>query len=270
MSVKGYKFTALTGGGVGALDAEDGAGLSDGDIAVVMVSGLRYDYELDADSGLAEAAPNIIAPDTNAGDKRWILQRTPQTNTVPIGTIVAWSGVYLTGPNNDGVVNVLGNTIADANAYLNPDGWYVCDGSMLNVPGSAKYDGDGRYLPLLTDSRFVLGSTGSGTTGGSNTTSHVHHISKTLQSNSTTLSLSQIPSHKHDVPHLAYVWGIGTAADHGWKYDNGSPYTSTATTYSGGGGAHSHWLTLDFDSGVPSNTNNMPRYFAALYIEKVI
>jgi len=65
--------TALTGGGTGALDAEDGAGLNDKDAAHIITPTGTYIYTLDADSGLAESSPDVIKPDVNAGDKRWIL-----------------------------------------------------------------------------------------------------------------------------------------------------------------------------------------------------
>lgn len=66
--------TGLTGGEVTKLDSIDGTGLVDNDVAFVNVTNVQYIYRLDADSGAAESSPNIIAPDTNAGDKRWILQ----------------------------------------------------------------------------------------------------------------------------------------------------------------------------------------------------
>lgn len=69
-----YVATSLTGGGAGALDAIGGAALLDGDIALVIYSGKLYVYILDADSAAAESSPDIIAPDTGAGDKRWLLQ----------------------------------------------------------------------------------------------------------------------------------------------------------------------------------------------------
>jgi len=69
-----YIKTALTGGGLDALDGIDGANLVDGHVAYVYMNGIKYEYILDADSGAAEDSPNVIAPDTNAGDKRWILQ----------------------------------------------------------------------------------------------------------------------------------------------------------------------------------------------------
>jgi hypothetical protein len=67
-------FIALTGGGTGALDKYDGVALKDGDPAVGIYDGKLYAYKLNATSGAAESSPSIIAPDTNAGDKRWILQ----------------------------------------------------------------------------------------------------------------------------------------------------------------------------------------------------
>lgn len=69
-----YGRTALIGGASGALDELDGADLADGDGAMAIVAGDGvYCYTLDADSGAAEASPDVIAPDTNPGDKRWIL-----------------------------------------------------------------------------------------------------------------------------------------------------------------------------------------------------
>jgi len=79
-----YWAIALTGGGSGALDAIDGAGLVDKDGAWVNVAGdAAYIYILDADSGAAEDSPDVIAPDTNAGNKRWILQTIESARGLP-------------------------------------------------------------------------------------------------------------------------------------------------------------------------------------------
>ena len=75
-----YGAIALTGGTEGALDAIDGAILNNNDMAVVIVPGatagssVSYTYNLNATSAAAESSPKIIAPDVNAGNKRWILQ----------------------------------------------------------------------------------------------------------------------------------------------------------------------------------------------------
>lgn len=66
--------TGLIGGEATKLDSIDGDTLTDNDAAFVNVSNVQYIYRLDADSGAAESSPNIIAPDTNPGTKRWILQ----------------------------------------------------------------------------------------------------------------------------------------------------------------------------------------------------
>ena len=64
--------TSLTGGATGALDAYDGTDLQDLDRATVVTATTKYEYVLDVDSAASESSPEVIAPDTNAGNKRWI------------------------------------------------------------------------------------------------------------------------------------------------------------------------------------------------------
>jgi len=71
-----YHFTALTGGAANAIDSIDGNSLLDKDRAFTIVGDVLYVHELDADSGVAENSPAYIAPDTNAGTKRWVLLGT--------------------------------------------------------------------------------------------------------------------------------------------------------------------------------------------------
>lgn len=68
-----YAATSLIGGGFGTLDAIDGAELADDDGAVVITADTAYFYHLNATSGEEESSPDIIVPDNNPGDKRWIL-----------------------------------------------------------------------------------------------------------------------------------------------------------------------------------------------------
>jgi len=75
MTQKWLPASSLIGGEEGALDAINGSELSDGDRAVVIADRV-YFYILDGYSGLAESSPDTIAPDLNAGDKRWILKAT--------------------------------------------------------------------------------------------------------------------------------------------------------------------------------------------------
>lgn len=66
-----YWANALTGGGEGALDAIDGDDLQDKEAAIVITPTKFSVHTLKATSGAAENSPNVIAPDINAGDKRW-------------------------------------------------------------------------------------------------------------------------------------------------------------------------------------------------------
>ncbi len=68
-----YTKNVLTGGGAGALDAIDGDDLANGYKAIVINSVGSYFYYLDATSGVTENPPEVISPDANAGNKRWIL-----------------------------------------------------------------------------------------------------------------------------------------------------------------------------------------------------
>jgi|GEM_PF-5188122 len=97
-------------------------------------------------------------------------------NGVPVGLIIAWLGGYFTDGSNGGYTRVLGtdNTVAAVNALLNGDGWYVCDGAALNLEGSPIFDGADRYLPNLTDDRFIMGDTLGGAPGGNNAMAHTH------------------------------------------------------------------------------------------------
>ncbi len=77
-----YGATSLIGGTSGALDKIDGANLASGDGALVITSTGGYIHYLDAASGATESSPNIISPDSNAGNKRWILVAIVSKETV--------------------------------------------------------------------------------------------------------------------------------------------------------------------------------------------
>lgn len=88
MAVNIYPAISLIGGGEGSLDSIDGDGLASGDGAIVitMIEGhaYNYTYRLDSTSGAVESSPDIISPDANAGDKRWILTSVEDSIGFPI------------------------------------------------------------------------------------------------------------------------------------------------------------------------------------------
>ncbi len=80
---KMYFRQTLSGGTSDALDGIDGSLLVDGDGAVVITGEWSYIYHLDSDSGESQNFPNIVKPDTNAGNKRWKLMKfTESTPTM--------------------------------------------------------------------------------------------------------------------------------------------------------------------------------------------
>jgi len=104
------------------------------------------------------------------------LVSTTNKGIFPVGTIIAWIGGYFTNGSNGGYTRVLGsaNTIAAVNALYNSSGWYVCNGAALNLSASPIFNGPGRYLPNLTDDRFIQGDNAAGGSGGTTTKAHTH------------------------------------------------------------------------------------------------
>jgi hypothetical protein len=120
---------------------------------------------------------------------------------VPVGAVIPFIGGYFTNGSNAGYTNVLGNTVANVNSLLNSTGWYVCNGATINLANSPIFNGANRYLPNITDSRFIMGSTSSGAIGGSNVIAHTHDISHnhTLSAHTHTMSshVHTLSAHTH-------------------------------------------------------------------------
>jgi hypothetical protein len=89
-----YVKTALTGGGATALDGiVITTPLLTNDFAFVVVGNVATMYNFDATSSAAESSPDVINPDGNAGNGRWLLQNLQSTGftgtsatSVAIGT----------------------------------------------------------------------------------------------------------------------------------------------------------------------------------------
>jgi hypothetical protein len=148
--------TGLIGGEATKLDSIDGAGLADNDAAFVNVANVQYIYRLDADSGAAESSPNIIAPDTNPGDKRWILQSTlspaPDIGAAT-GTSLTLSGLTASLPVfTDGSKKLVSNTktgtgkvVMDTSPTLVTPVLGAASGTSLTLSGLTA------SLPVFTD-----------------------------------------------------------------------------------------------------------------------
>jgi hypothetical protein len=89
-----YAANVLTGGGTGALDKLPVAELDDGEMAVVVVPADKtYHYSYDADSTAAESSPDVIKPDDNTGNGRWILTMSAGIADADYGDVTVSSGV---------------------------------------------------------------------------------------------------------------------------------------------------------------------------------
>lgn len=185
--------TGLTGGEATKLDSIDGAGLVDGDAAFVNVSNVQYIYRLDADSAAVESSPNIIAPDTNAGNKRWILQGVPVT-ALGIGawtdysassTVVGWAATptkeilyckvgkivfvsfYITGTSNaTGASFTLPDTASGfhgAACRVKDNGSWLATPGWIDITGAATVSisvncGDGSVVFTSSGAKVVHGT----------------------------------------------------------------------------------------------------------------
>ncbi len=170
-----YGAIALTGGGTGALDSVDGAGLADQDMALAYVQGDKvYHYVLNATSGAAESSPDIIAPDANAGDKRWILHdihgfsdKLNKAVDLTLGTNLDYTGQTAT--------MTAGEALAFGDVcYLKDDGklWKAKGDDAATMPvmamaGEVMSAGDSAAFILPGSNQFVRNDAWSWTIGGS-------------------------------------------------------------------------------------------------------
>jgi len=147
-----YGAVALVGGGTGALDSIDGGDLNQDDAAIVFTSTGAYIYNLDESSGGTESSPALIAPDNNAGNKRWILISSRGADTsLDVST---FAGIL--DANDDDVQKAL-DTIDD---LFSTDDFIVGAGSLElkdSVPKSIGTDGTA-VIPVS----HAFGITGNG------------------------------------------------------------------------------------------------------------
>jgi hypothetical protein len=118
----------------------------------------------------------------------------------PIGGITALISGYFTNNDNTGFTMptdpsyITSNTINNVNLYLETKGFRVCDGTSYYNIDSPIYNQLGRYLPYLTDNRFLMGSTVLGGSGGWNVLLNHSHNFNFLGVN---VSLTSIPVSTH-------------------------------------------------------------------------
>lgn len=162
--------------------------------------------------------------------------------TVPVGTIVMWSG------------------------SVAPDGWAICDGGNI-VDGQSPLNGTS--TPDLKG-RFVVGI---GSNGSNN-----YSYGNTGGEDSHRLLATEIPSHTHSGTtstdgshtHSYNDESVSREKVNGSNFDNqgidGTPDNSRTT---GSAGNHSHTFTTDGGTGGNGAHENRPTYFALAYIIRI-
>ena len=214
-----------------------------------------------------------------------------QDSVPPVGSIIPWVGGYFGNGSNGTFTNVLANTVANVNALLNAGGWYVCDGAALNIASSPIFNGANRYLPNLTDERFIQGNTTAGSIGGSNTMlDHTHSFTTGSESADHTHTYSGTTSSNGSHNHIQaydYQWtgryggaetGVATnrseqgasfTGTQGALTSTASAHTHTFSgTTSGKSATHTHSGTAGTGSAATS-TNVRPKYLSTFYIMRV-
>lgn len=177
------------------------------------------DVGANANFAMTEGDQTINGTKTFGGT---LVANTLSSNMIPpIGTIVSYNPGYYTATANVGftVVGPSSNTVAAVNAYL-PSNWRVCDGTALINASSPIWNAAGRFLPHLTNNRFIMGSTITGTNFNNST--------------SVTLTVANLPTHSHSIAH---DHGSFNSGDQSQVHTHGIDPPSTD---SGSHAGHSH------------------------------
>ena len=182
-----------------------------------------------------------------------------------VGIVKFWSPVYFGDGSNGSPLHALiaTNDVGGANTYLssNYPGWVVADGSVPNDGSSPIWNAVDRYLPNLTDSRFLMGGTTAGSSGGDND-GHYH---------SNTLVGTALTAGEHT--HTGNVGTSGRSYEHG-QFNSRIPgeYWDPET---GSAGDHSHTVSITGDIGDTGGVDgdaigsNIPKYLSGFYIIKI-
>ena len=139
--------TALIGGDADALDSIDGNLLAENDCAIVfdIANNKVYYYKLVLDSNLTENVPDVIVPDVNPGDKRWVL-------------MIVWDSDKLDGYDASSIPEAGKLLTLDSNAKFPNSVLYIGSGNGLNAD---KVDGFDASQTPAAGQIPVLNSDGS-------------------------------------------------------------------------------------------------------------
>lgn len=272
-----FSANILTGGSAGSLDDIDHNNIGDGDIAIVIsaVDSKFYLYDYDASSAAAESSPDIINPDSHAGENgRWLLNEgimsdleiTSGVLQLPNGTSIDELSIdgTLAGDSDDAVPTEkavktyvdteaafpAGMVTAFAHATA-PSGWLECDGSSVLRASYAdlftaigviygNVDGTHFNVPDYRGQFFRGWDHGAGVDPGA--ASRTDRGDGTLGDNVGTKQVGDVIDHAHDVTttgahtHTVSLPNSLNVSGEGWaNMDTGSVAKTTSSD-----GDHTH------------------------------
>jgi hypothetical protein len=193
---------------------------------------------------------------------------------VPIGSIISRLPGYFTNGSNAGY---------SAIAIDLPSSWKVCDGSVCADADSPIFNGAGRYLPNLTDNRFLMGSTVAlaGLIGGN-------------ANNQVSLSEANLPAHTHTITHthtfsgstgghsVSHTHGVlkhyGNASNPGYVSGGETINTGAYDQTAGASADHTHTYSGTTAGSSAANSGSvgsgsvfsiLPKYLTATYIIRI-
>lgn len=206
------------------------------------------------------------------------------------------------GANPLGSVIAIGNvaawTLPSSGAVKN--GYALCNGqTFASLPAGSYHSAFSGALPTINDSRFLMGSTAVGSTGGQNSTTlavaNIPQMSGAFTSGAqsadhshtfsgTTAGMNANVTHSHTTTAnvtsgSAQQITAGAAPSHfgfnGGALGNGTSSTNTdhAHTYSGTTSGvsvgHTHSTTVTLGTASPTALENRPTYFSVVYVMRV-
>ncbi len=186
-----------------------------------------------------------------------------------------------------GIITMFAGTEAQV-----PEGWKLCKGEGTTSNGIDIPDLRDKFI-VVAGSEYPVGNTGgSKTATTSNNGAHSHSItvnsggshSHSVSVGSTTLSLSQIPSHNHSVTGNQ----VGGSLGGGWRYTSliagGDAQTSAGARYvnssgssgshnhsasSGSAGSHSHSASSNSKGNHTHSVSTISPYYALAFVIKL-
>lgn len=251
------------------------------------------DWSNDITAGLWLKIIDVVALAGSANDTFMVKENGPSDpavyvgtllSKVPVGSIIQFCPGHFGSSLNTGYTSMELNTVAGINALVNPQGFYVCDGSFLLVQGSRYFNNPGGYLPNLINKFVMFGNT-SGTTGGRNTTAeHTHTVPSThmtttataMNTHATTLSAEYLGPHTH-TSNIG-IWGTpNVASGHGVKgIANVNTTTNTGNNCFGYGhthyvAGHAHNATLPtLSTSTNPAADNRPEFLTVFPLLRVV